>query len=255
MDSEKAKLKEFWNKRAQGFPRYNEAKDSYENSILQTAMDLGVNFKGQRVLDVGCGSGMYTLKIALMAQSVVAVDISEEMLEISRLDSQKLGLENITYVLSDWADFEPKGQFDVVFCSMCPPTKEDPAKAKLIEVVGSGSLVYIGFKQYTDPKPLGILIDHYNLTRKTFQSGPDMRRWLEGQNLKYKYVERNGHWTNEYSREVGLNWCQNMLSDLGCPSPDIELIEETLKPFWIDEIKKYRVTTPYSIELIVYGLG
>ncbi|MDR2443755.1 MAG: class I SAM-dependent methyltransferase, partial [Deltaproteobacteria bacterium] len=240
MARERGQGREFWNKRAQAFPRYNEAKDSYENTMLKAAMDLGVNFKDQRVLDVGCGSGMYTLKIALIAQSVVAVDISEEMLEISHIDSQKLGLKNITYVLSDWADYEPQkesSQFDVVFCSMCPPMEDDLAKAKLIKIVGSAVLVYIGAYDFTEPKPLSLLNDHYGLKHFRFRSGPDMRRWLDSQNLPYRWVNQKGHWTNEYSRETGINWCQNMLIDSGCPSPDRVLIEKTLEPFWRDESK------------------
>ncbi|MDR1657893.1 MAG: methyltransferase domain-containing protein [Deltaproteobacteria bacterium] len=244
-------LEEFWNNRAESFPRYNQEENSYENTMLETAKKLGAIFKGQRVLDVGCGSGMYTLKLSALAQSVVGVDISEKMLAISREDAQKLGYQNITYVRSNWDDYQPEGEFGVAFCSMCPPMKRDEAKAKLLNITGSGTLVYIGFDRYINPEPIEFLIHHYKLEKKTFNSGPDMRRWLDQGGHNYRWENKTGHWTNRYNREQAFKWCRTLLSDFGIDNPESSIIDASLAPFWAQASEQYVITTPYSVEMIV----
>ena len=79
MEKDPRKVVEFWNRRAEHFPRFEEG-EGYESSMLNLAKSLGVVFTGRRVLDAGCGSGMYTLRIAREAAKVTGVDLSDRML-------------------------------------------------------------------------------------------------------------------------------------------------------------------------------
>lgn len=83
----------------------------------QTLKDLLPDFKGKRVLDLGCGYGWHCLYAAEHgAASVVGVDLSEKMLEVAR---QKNTFDNITYLHDsiDEVNFEPNS-FDVVISSL-----------------------------------------------------------------------------------------------------------------------------------------
>ena len=66
--------KDFWNKRAKTFPRYSPDEDSYEAGMLQMARENGVVFKDKTILDVGCGCGMYTIRLAMEGRQVTALD-------------------------------------------------------------------------------------------------------------------------------------------------------------------------------------
>lgn len=48
---------------------------------------------GSRILDVGCGSGNYSLQLARLGYQVVGIDISEEMLKLAREKAQKEGFD------------------------------------------------------------------------------------------------------------------------------------------------------------------
>jgi ubiquinone/menaquinone biosynthesis C-methylase UbiE len=53
--------------------------------------------EGQTVLDLGCGPGMFSLAMAEMVGEkgrVISVDIQEEMLQILRLKSERIGLKS-----------------------------------------------------------------------------------------------------------------------------------------------------------------
>jgi 2-polyprenyl-3-methyl-5-hydroxy-6-metoxy-1,4-benzoquinol methylase len=76
------------------YERYKRTIDFLTNSDVKT------------VLDVGCGSGRYSLDLAKNGMIVTGVDLAEEMLNIARTNSQKAGFENNTYIAGSYFDVE-----------------------------------------------------------------------------------------------------------------------------------------------------
>ncbi len=77
---------------------------------------------GQRVLDVGCGTGALALRMARRGAQVKAIDVSAEMLEMAARRSREAGLDDrITLVEMGVAelDREPAGRYDVVSSGLC----------------------------------------------------------------------------------------------------------------------------------------
>ncbi|MCW5969571.1 MAG: methyltransferase domain-containing protein [Blastocatellales bacterium] len=65
---------------------------------------------GERILDVGCGTGHLTKQIADAGASVVGLDASADMIERARAS-----YPGIEFILGDAADFEFDEPFDAVF--------------------------------------------------------------------------------------------------------------------------------------------
>lgn len=63
------------------------------------------------VLDIGCGSGILAFDLAKYYEKVVAVDISQEMLEIAKL---KRSAPNIQYLLMDAKNLMLDEKFDLI---------------------------------------------------------------------------------------------------------------------------------------------
>ncbi|MDR0355343.1 MAG: class I SAM-dependent methyltransferase [Deltaproteobacteria bacterium] len=250
-DKSPDELTDFWNRRADTFPRYSDSPNSFGSDMLELAKSLGVTFQDSSVLDIGAGSGQYTLKIAQMAKKVVALDLSDKMLAVSKVDAQALGLSNIEYVLSSWLDYPLPGPFDVVFASMCPALRSDEAINKLLESVGR-SLVHIGFYDYVDPAPMAALINHYGVSKKKFNSGPEMRRWFDDHSLPCRHVQKSGRWVVDYDRDEAVSWCRTILADYGVDAPDEDLILTCLGPTWAEMEQKYVFDTPYFVEMLVW---
>lgn len=76
--------------------------------------------KGQRICDLGCGNGFYTLEIARRVGPkgiVYAVDIQPEMLRMLAHRAAEEGLTNIRPILGTFIDPRlPKGEVDVILC-------------------------------------------------------------------------------------------------------------------------------------------
>jgi ubiquinone/menaquinone biosynthesis C-methylase UbiE len=80
---------------------------------------LGIQ-KGQRICDLGCGNGFYTLELARRVGPdglVYAVDIQPEMLRMLARKASAAGLDNIRPILGTAVDPRlPQGEIDLVLC-------------------------------------------------------------------------------------------------------------------------------------------
>ncbi len=94
---------------------------------------------GDRVLDVGAGSGYQTAILAGLASEVFAVERIEELADLARSNLEKMGIENATILTGDgtlgWPD---KAPFDKIICGAAAP---DIPQAWLEQLADGGKIV------------------------------------------------------------------------------------------------------------------
>jgi release factor glutamine methyltransferase len=73
---------------------------------------------GDRVLDLGCGSGVGSVFCAPKAREVIAVDISAVAIKNTQLNCKQFGLANVTVLQSDMFS-RVQGKFDLILAN--PP--------------------------------------------------------------------------------------------------------------------------------------
>ena len=89
------------------------------SDLIWNAVSLG-DIENKNILDLGCGSGMFTIASALMGANIACgVDIDDESIQLAKGTSQKLKLDNADYILSDVCDFNCS--FDVNTIIQNPP--------------------------------------------------------------------------------------------------------------------------------------
>jgi len=82
---------------------------------------------GDRVLDLGCGTGDTVLGFAAQGATVVGVDFSAPMLAVAR--ARCAHLDRVSFVQADLAAFESSTLFDLAYSRMCLMLLEDPVPA------------------------------------------------------------------------------------------------------------------------------
>src|SRR3954462_11808174 len=84
---------------ARNHARYNAMVAAFNDELFRIAA-IGA---GDRVLDIGCGTGQVTLLAARRASRghVVGVDISAPMLERARADAAEQGVANVRFEQGD----------------------------------------------------------------------------------------------------------------------------------------------------------
>lgn len=73
----------------------------------------GYDFKGKRVLEFGCGTGINSILMTLRGARVTFVDTSEKALDIVKANLEKLGLKG-KLICQDIFDSDFEGEFDLV---------------------------------------------------------------------------------------------------------------------------------------------
>ena len=105
-----------WNSAASGWHKWSDLIDSAASGISERLVEMAGVEPGSRVLDVAAGYGEPSLTAAVRAGSdgsVVATDISAEMLAFGRKRAAGAGVENIEFVESDAAGLDfPEASFD-----------------------------------------------------------------------------------------------------------------------------------------------
>ena len=108
--------REQWNTAATGWRKWSELIDEAAGAVSERLVELAGVEPGSRVLDVAAGYGEPSLSAAKKAGpegSVVATDISAEMLAYGRERAAQAGLGNIEFVESDAMSLDfPENSFD-----------------------------------------------------------------------------------------------------------------------------------------------
>ena len=64
------------------------------------------------ILDVGCGSGRYSVDLARNGMAVTGVDLAQEMLDIAKKNSHKLGFDKNNFIAGSYFDVEISKKHD-----------------------------------------------------------------------------------------------------------------------------------------------
>lgn len=103
---------EYYSKRANEYEliyKFPERQDDLDkiHSLLKD------EFKNHNVLDIACGTGYWTEKIAAAANSVLAVDINPEVIEVAQ--SKNYPFNNVEFLVSDIYMLETDKNFNALF--------------------------------------------------------------------------------------------------------------------------------------------
>lgn len=116
---------------------YNKIPIFENNKFLQLMETKKILNPSYDVLDIGCGTGAYSIAIAYRVKTVTGVDISPKMIEYGKKQAEELKLENINLFQADWNQF-PLAEngyaehFDVVFAHMTPAVSNAATLEKMI---------------------------------------------------------------------------------------------------------------------------
>lgn len=93
-----------WLKNDVSKANYKMTKDALLEALLPRHDD--------RILEVGCGVGIWTKIVAEQCNHLVAVDLSENMIAEARSYANNM---NVEYIQADFVDYKLSGNFDKVF--------------------------------------------------------------------------------------------------------------------------------------------
>lgn len=126
------------------------------------------NINGKKIIDFGCGPGLYASKLAQRGAFVTGIDFSENSINYARAAAKEKELE-INYIVSDYLDFETAEKFDLIIMIMCDFCALSPNQRKTL---------LTKFKAILKPEG-SILMDVYSLSN--FEKKPESAAYEKNQ--------------------------------------------------------------------------
>ena len=94
-----------WDKKSESYAKFSGEPGSFGKRVFEILRGWGVSFVGKSVLDVGAGTGVYSLYLASLGAKVTAIDSSEGMLRELRRSAKEFGIALQNVLNLSFAEF------------------------------------------------------------------------------------------------------------------------------------------------------
>ena len=94
-----------WDKKSESYAKFSGEPGSFGKRVFEILRGWGVSFAGKSVLDVGAGTGVYSLYLASLGAKVTAIDSSEGMLRELRRSAEEFGISLQNVLNLSFAEF------------------------------------------------------------------------------------------------------------------------------------------------------
>lgn len=133
-----------WFYRLGRYDRGEELNQRWFKEVDIIKQDLQQIVQAEEILELACGTGIWTQELLKIGQKITAIDASEEVIEINR---SKLNSQKVEYHQIDLFAWEPHTEYDLVFFSFwlshVPPELLKPFLLKVYKSVRVGGQVFI----------------------------------------------------------------------------------------------------------------
>ena len=140
-----------WGKTSEDYAKY---RDIYPEEFYQYIVKLGLCKDGQRVLDIGTGTGVLPRNMYQYGAKWTGTDIAENQIEQAKILAEKYGMEIDFFVCkAEEVDF-PDETFDVITACQCiwyPDYKiTAPKFRRMLKEGGKFLILYMGWLPFED---------------------------------------------------------------------------------------------------------
>ena len=205
-----------WGKTSEFYAKY---RDIYPDIFYQKVADRGLCVDGQKVLDLGTGTGVLPRNMYKYGAKWTGTDISPEQIEQAKRLSEEAGMDiDYKVVSAEKIDF-PDGSFDVITACQCfwyfDHEKVAPEFARILKKDGKLVILFMAWLPYEDE----LAGKSENLVLKyspTWSGGRETKHPIHIPDVMFDHFELEDH--EEYDVDVPFtreSWHGRMIACRG----------------------------------------
>ncbi|MBF0496074.1 MAG: class I SAM-dependent methyltransferase [Deltaproteobacteria bacterium] len=199
----------FWNRKADRYPLpFDDTVMNQTAEIVSRIKAMGGTVKGKQLLDIGCGTGVYTLPLAAEAQHVMGLDISETMLARLKCEVDNRHIYNVDVIKADWSDLDIEtlglvSAFDVVWAAMTPALRGQDNLLKM-DRCSREWCVYIGWGRIRENELMEKVFQAHGLSLQPPPGAFAAHALLEkqGRRPQFEVIDTEWEWTGTIDEAV-----------------------------------------------------
>ncbi|CZE46178.1 class I SAM-dependent methyltransferase [Campylobacter geochelonis] len=172
-----------WDKKSKKYNKFDGNLSPFQKEFFEILAKFGIEFKDKTLVDIGCGTGVYSLFLAGICKSVLGVDGSSGMLEELAKKANEFEIKNIRTIHANFDEFCTDESFDIAFLTMSPALKNEVDFKKFISL--ATKRIYLNWEK---PRHSSMLEPFF---AKFGKSGWEnvtktLKNYLEDKNIAYK---------------------------------------------------------------------
>lgn len=178
------KNSEIWDKKAKSYSKFDGNLNEFQIRFFKILKDFDVSFKDKTLVDIGCGTGIYSLYLAGICKMVLGVDSSTKMLEELNLKKAEFKINNLQTINSDFKNFQTADKFDIAFLTMSPALQNEDDFNKFMDL---GNLrIYLNWEEPKNSSMLEPFYKIYKKNDKNKNTASNLQNFLIKNNISYK---------------------------------------------------------------------
>jgi ubiquinone/menaquinone biosynthesis C-methylase UbiE len=187
-------LNKIYSEKSEIYDKMSQRQD-FGNHILKTVLK-DVDFRNKTILELGAGTGRFSISLSRKAKLLYALDKSRPMLKLLRRKIRAKGIRNIRILESDYRKIPlPKESVDIAFSVWSFPHnsavwEKDLGEIKRVLKPG-GRMVFVdnyyGGGEYVRMKRA--VNESAVMTRRMERFSRGLHRWLVYRGFRYKVID------------------------------------------------------------------
>ncbi|MBR8464507.1 methyltransferase domain-containing protein [Campylobacter sp. faydin G-24] len=233
-----------WDKKADKYQRFDGTTSRFQRDFFKSLDEFGVDFNGKNVIDIGCGTGVYTLNIAQKCNHITGVDSSIGMLEILCKDANKFSIKNYTIQNAAWSEFRQTQTYDIAITTMSPAI-QSVADFERFDTLAKVK-IYLGWRKPRTSDLLEPFFIKFGRRAGDFMVSDSLQMWLEKRGVKFelKYMSEIRKARRSYD-EALENICWHL--EINGLKFDKKEVADMLKPLCKDGFVDEKINSLMSL--------
>ena len=175
---------EIWDKKAKNYTKFSGNLTTFQKNFLKILDNFNVNFKDKTLIDIGCGTGIYSLYLAGICKFVLGVDSSVKMLEELNFKKDEFKIKNLKTLNLNFSNLKVDDKFDIAFLTMSPALQ---SKNDFKKFMSLGNLrVYLNWEVPKNSSMLEVFYKIYKKSNNHKNVASNLQNFLEKNGISYK---------------------------------------------------------------------